>query len=61
MKTIILFPDLVLKDPIWTYDFVKQMFPHVSVHRAQRVVQNINVFVLVNRSRQTDPLLLASA
>lgn len=39
---------------------VEDVSAHVDVHGRQRVVQQVDVCVTVDCSRQTDPLLLAS-
>ena len=42
-------------------DFVENMFAHVTVHGAERIVQKINVQIGINGSGQTDALLLSTA
>ena len=42
-------------------DFVENMFAHVTVDGAERIVQKVNVQIGINGSGQTDALLLTTA
>ena len=52
---------LVLEQSFGPHDLVEDVFAHVGVHGAQRVVEEEDVVVAVDRPRQTDPLLLTPA
>ena len=53
--------NLSLEKTLWTDDLVEDVFADVRVDGAQRVVQNVDVGVLVDGSRQTYTLLLTTA
>ena len=51
----------MLEQSFGPHDLVEDVFAHVGVHGAQRVVEEEDVVVAVDRPRQTDPLLLTPA
>lgn len=50
----------VFQDSLGSNDFVKNVFPHMSIHSRQGVVQQIDVSVAIDSSGKADPLLLAT-
>ena len=52
---------LFSQHPLWADHFLENVFSHVGVHGAERVVQQENVGVKVDGARQADALLLAAA
>ena len=51
---------LPMEDSLGSDDLLKDMFPDVRVDSTERVVQQVDVCLLVDSSGQTHPLLLTS-
>ena len=51
---------LSMEDSFWSDDLLKDVFPDVRVDGRERVIQEVDVCLLVDCSRQTHPLLLTS-
>ena len=51
---------LILEESLRSDDALKQVFSYVGVDGAERVVQQVDVPVLVDSARQGHPLLLTS-
>ena len=51
--------NLVLEYTFRSDDLLEQMFAHMGVHRAERIIQKVYIGVLIHRTRHTDTLLLS--
>lgn len=49
-----------LQRPLWANDVVEDVFGHVGVHGRQRVIQQVDICLVVQSSGQTHPLSLAT-
>ena len=51
---------LILEYPLWSKYFVKDVLSHMRVNSTERIVQEVDVTVLIHSSCQTHSLLLSS-
>ena len=51
---------LIFKYSLRSNDFVKDMFPYVSIYSTKWIVQEVNITILVDSSCHTHSLLLAT-
>ena len=51
---------LILEHPLWSKDFVKDVLSNMGVDSTERVIQEVDVTVLIHSPCQTHSLLLSS-
>ena len=51
---------LILEHPLWPKDFVKDVFSDMGVNSTERVIQEVDVTILIHSPCQTHSLLLSS-
>ena len=57
---VILIKHLILEHSLWSKDFVINVLSHMRVNSTERIVQEVDVTVLIHSSCQTHSLLLSS-
>ncbi len=51
---------LSFKHSVWTNDLIKDVFPNMRVYGTERVVQEVDIGLLVHCTSQTHSLLLTT-
>ena len=50
----------MFQEASWAYKVLKDVFAHVSIHSRQRVIQQIDILIMVNGARKRHPLFLST-
>ena len=59
-KSRIINVHLLLEYPLWAKNFIEDVFSHMGVNSTERVIQEVDVTVLIHSPCQTHSLLLSS-